>query len=138
MRVFLSLAYTMLLDMSFVVPHYPLLPPTLITPLPLVTPLCRISPIRLFIFPFLFLSDVNDLRPCSSTETESTGTSGQRSTPIRPSGPRTDVLTSTPNMSSAGDTPSVQSPVQPICEGMFVGRARHKDGSSLSLLFQVL
>ena len=82
-------------------------------------------------------SDITDPRPGSSTETESTGTSGQRSTPIRPSGPRSDVLTSTPNMSSAGDTPSIQSPVQPICEGMFVGRAQHKDGSSLGLLFQV-
>ncbi|XP_046864972.1 PAS domain-containing serine/threonine-protein kinase-like isoform X2 [Xenia sp. Carnegie-2017] len=80
--------------------------------------------------------DQNDVRPVSSPDSGSIGTSGQRSIPVQKSGPR-DLLTSTPNMSSAGDSPSVQSPTQPICEGMFVGRALHKDGSSLGLLFQI-
>ena len=82
--------------------------------------------------------DLTELRSeSSSSGTESTSTSGQRSTLVKPSVPRSNVHTSTPNMSSAGGTPNVQSPTQSICEGMFVGRAQHKDGSSLGLLFQV-
>lgn len=83
--------------------------------------------------------DLNELRPESSSSTaESTSTSGQPSTPVRPCEPRSNVLTSTPNISIARGASDVQSPVQPICEGMFVGRAQHKDGSSLGLLFQVM
>lgn len=46
-------------------------------------------------------------------------------------------ITSTPNLVTSVQRTDVASPVQPICEGSFVGRARHKDGSLLGIVFQV-
>ena len=46
-------------------------------------------------------------------------------------------LTSTPNMVTASQHTDIPSPSQPVCEGSFVGRAKHKDGSPLGIIFQV-
>ena len=47
-------------------------------------------------------------------------------------------LTSTPNLVTRVEHTDVVSPHQPVCEGSFVGKARHKDGSLLGIIFQVL
>ena len=47
-------------------------------------------------------------------------------------------LTSTPNMVTSVQRTDIASPSQPVCEGSFVGRARHKDGSLLGIIFQVI
>ena len=46
-------------------------------------------------------------------------------------------MTSTPNMATSLQRTDVPSPFQPVCEGSFVGRAKHKDGSALGIIFQV-
>ncbi|XP_044184545.1 PAS domain-containing serine/threonine-protein kinase-like isoform X1 [Acropora millepora] len=46
-------------------------------------------------------------------------------------------LTSTPNLVTRVEHTDVVSPHQPVCEGSFVGKARHKDGSLLGIIFQV-
>ena len=48
-----------------------------------------------------------------------------------------DGLTSTPNMVTSLQRTDLPSPFQPVCEGSFVGRAKHKDGSPLGIIFQV-
>lgn len=47
-------------------------------------------------------------------------------------------LTSTPNLVTRVEHTDLVSPHQPVCEGSFVGKARHKDGSLLGIIFQVL
>ena len=46
-------------------------------------------------------------------------------------------LTSTPNIVTSVQRTEIASPFQPVCEGSFVGEARHKDGSLLGIIFQV-
>ena len=46
-------------------------------------------------------------------------------------------MTSTPNMATSLQRTDIPSPFQPVCEGSFVGRAKHKDGSALGIIFQV-
>ena len=46
-------------------------------------------------------------------------------------------LTSTPNMVTSLQRTDIPSPFQPVCEGSFVGRAKHKDGSPLGIIYQV-
>ena len=50
---------------------------------------------------------------------------------------KVDGLTSTPNLVTSVQQTDVVSPCQPVCEGSFVGKARHKDGSLLGIIFQV-
>ena len=47
-------------------------------------------------------------------------------------------LTSTPNIVTSSGHTDIASPLQPVCEGSFIGQARHKDGSPLAIVFQVL
>ena len=68
----------------------------------------------------------------SYSETERTSI-----TPPKDCNVRLEGLTSTPNVVTSEERTDMMSPFQPVCEGSFVGRARHKDGSPLGVLFQV-
>ena len=74
----------------------------------------------------------------SLAETESQNESPKR-LPTPPEGGdfKLEGLTSTPNMVTSLQRTDLPSPPQPVCEGSFVGRARHKDGSLLGIIFQV-
>lgn len=49
----------------------------------------------------------------------------------------THGLTSTPNIVTAAFETEVEGHNQPICEGSFLGKGRHKDGTPLRIIFQV-
>ena len=79
----------------------------------------------------------------SSVNTSLTQSHSQNESPKRlPTPPdegdfKLEGLTSTPNMVTSWQRTDVPSPFQPVCEGSFVGRAKHKDGSPLGIIFQV-
>lgn len=59
--------------------------------------------------------------------------------PLTPSKPPVSShgLTSTPNIVTAAYETEVEGPDQPICEGSFTGKGRHRDGTPLAVIFQV-
>ena len=63
---------------------------------------------------------------------------GMSQTPLDGRDLELEGLTSTPNLVTSVEHTDVVSPHQPVCEGSFVGKARHKDGSLLGIIFQVL
>jgi len=78
----------------------------------------------------------------SSVDTSLAESHSQNDSPKRlPTPPdgefKLEGLTSTPNMVTSLQCTDVPSPFQPVCEGSFVGRAKHKDGSPLGIIFQV-
>ncbi|XP_048590414.1 PAS domain-containing serine/threonine-protein kinase isoform X2 [Nematostella vectensis] len=48
-----------------------------------------------------------------------------------------EMLTSTPNIVTSAHETEVEGHQQPICEGSFAGRGRHKNGTSLGVIFQI-
>lgn len=59
--------------------------------------------------------------------------------PVTPSKPLLTPhgLTSTPNIVTAAFETEVEGHDQPICEGSFSGKGRHRDGTPLGIIFQV-
>ena len=58
-------------------------------------------------------------------------------TPAKAPRPYLNAVTSTPSYPTSNQRTDSKSPVQPVCEGCFVGQAKHKDGSHLGIIFQV-
>ena len=82
--------------------------------------------------------------PCTSTDASTTDSPYQDIQPVPLATPpkaqafRPERLTSTPNLASSCQPTDLNAPGQPICEGSFVGRAQHRDGSPLAIIFQVV
>lgn len=65
------------------------------------------------------------------------GSTRMQETPPNDGAFNLEGLTSTPNLVTSVEHTDASSPYQPVCEGSFVGKARHKDGCLLGIIFQV-
>lgn len=80
-------------------------------------------------------TDISTMDESSSTQ----NSSSNAFSPLTPSKPPVSShgLTSTPNIVTAAYETEVEGPDQPICEGSFTGKGRHRDGTPLAVIFQV-